>query len=153
MTDGDGFQDDAESERRDAIVAAATTQLGEQDPDKYWSLVCPALMGQPTRIAWCGGFALWCLRESGACEWPGGDPWDWQIGKGFASRLSQTLRPLPGDIAYIEKPLQHHALVERADGDTVHTIDGNQTGETVRRRVRHRHAFSAFFSVGPLVRR
>lgn len=151
----DGFQDDAESERRDAIVARAASQLGPQNPDKYWDVVCPELMGLPTKIAWCGGFSLWCLRETpDACEWPGGKPWNWQIGKGFASRLPQTLKPLPGDIAYIEKPYQHHAIVERVEGGAVHTIDGNQQpGESVARRVRPRHAFSAFFSIGPLVRR
>ncbi len=153
MTDGDGFQDDFESERRDAIVGTAALELGPQDPDKYWRLVCPALMGNPHGVAWCGGFVLACLRNSGACEWPGGAPWDWQAGKGFASRLPRTEEPLPGDIAYLDKPLQHHAIVERVEGDTIFTIDGNQTpGESVARRARQRKGI-VFYSIAPLVRR
>ncbi len=154
MTEGDGFQDDAESERRDAIVALAAFELGPRAPDKYWSVVCPMLMGQPTKIAWCGGFALWCLRESGVCQWPSGEPWSWQIGKGFASRLPRTMTPLPGDIAYFDQPLQHHAIVERITGSVLHTIDGNQTpGESVARRTRTLGPGVVFFSIAPLVRR
>jgi hypothetical protein len=153
MTDGDGYQDDAESERRDKIVATAAAELGPQDPDKYWAVVCQALMGNPHGISWCGGMALYVLRASGVCEWPGGAPWDWVVGKGFASRLPQTKHPLPGDIAYLPQPYQHHAIVERVDGDTVYTIDGNQSpGESVLRRVRHINA-PFFYSIGPLVRR
>jgi hypothetical protein len=150
----DGIQDDAESERRDAIVATAVSQLGPQDPDKYWTVVCPALRGRPKTVAWCGGFALWCLRATpDACEWPGGHPWDWAIGKGFAARLPVTTIPAPGDIAYIAEPFQHHAIVERVEDFSVYTIDGNQSpGERVTRR-RRPIEDAIYFSIAPLVQR
>lgn len=63
---------------------------------------------------------------------------------------ARTEHPQPGDVAYIDKPFQHHCLVESVDGNTITTIDGNSMG-TVQRRVRPREKFTAFFSIGELV--
>lgn len=153
------MRDDYESERRDAIVALARSKVGEQNPDDFWSIVCPQLCGRPTSISWCGGFALWCLRESGVCRWPGGEPWKWAVGIGFAARLPQTTRPEPGDIAYIAAPYQHHAIVDRVETTGlertfIHTIDGNvmpAPKEGVELRRRPLGAFTTFFSIAPLV--
>lgn len=109
---------------RRKVIAIADTQIGIQDPDKYWSLVCPELMGNPHKIAWCGGFALWCLREAGLCTW------NWVIYKGpgtpsgFLYHLLPTRDPKPGDIAYFDH-MQHHAIVKEVHGPFVDTIDGN----------------------------
>lgn len=133
---------------RAAVVAAARGELGAggaakvQDPDKYWRVVCPALVG--STAAWCGGFALWCLREAGVCDWP------WIVGKGFASRLRTVSLPERGDIAYFAN-LQHHAIVVDVGGGLVTTVDGNQTNETVALRTRRIVDVTAFYSIGQLV--
>lgn len=88
---------------------------------------------------------MWVLREANLTSGK------WVMGKGFASKLPQTKLPEPGDVAYFEH-LQHHAIVEHIlpNGALV-TIDGNQPGESVRRRERHRGDATAFFSIQPLV--
>jgi hypothetical protein len=130
---------------RQKVIELAMTQLGEQDPDKYWSDVQPALMGSPHSIAWCGGFALWLLRQAGLTDWK------WEIGKGFASRLPRTTSPRPGDIAYFDH-LQHHAIVKNVNGDELTTIDGNQSpGEQVKERIRSIKEVTAFYSIEPLI--
>jgi hypothetical protein len=127
---------------RERVVAIALGELGQQNPDRYWSDVQPRLEG--TQAAWCGGFALWVLRQAGLTDWP------WEVGKGFCYRLPTTRAPQPGDIAYFRE-LQHHAIVESVDAQHVHTIDGNQRGETVARRSRPRSDVAAFYSIEPLL--
>lgn len=134
---------------RDDIVNAARAELGTRSPAKYWlDVLVPAdpapkdATGKP--LSWCGAFALWCLRAAGACDWR------WRFGVGFAYRLPVTDDPLPGDVAYIDRPLQHQALVEWVDDEWVTTIDGNSIG-MVRRNMRKRSAFTAFYSVAGLV--
>jgi len=136
---------------RDKIIGAALRELGEQNPDKYWSVVQPGLVG--SGAAWCGGFALWVLKEAGLA----GDL-DWEIGKGFIFKgaggraLSQTKEPQPGDIAYFAEPFQHHAIVKSFDGETLETIDGNQgPGEQVKVRTRNPKEATAFYSIEPLI--
>lgn len=109
---------------RAQIVAIAEAEIGLQDPDKYWQLVCPQLMGNPHKVAWCGGFALWCLRQAGLTDW------SWQVWSGpgtpsgFLYHLLPTRHPKPGDMAYFFAN-QHHAIVKAYHGDSVDTIDGN----------------------------
>jgi hypothetical protein len=137
------FDDEARARRR--ILEVARGELGEQNPDKYWAETAPALGG--SGAAWCGGFALWVLHEAGV-----GTEVPWVVGKGFCFRLPQTSTPQPGDIAYFDRA-QHHAIVVRVDGDTLHTIDGNQPpGESVTERTRPVSDVRAFFDVGPLIR-
>jgi hypothetical protein len=108
---------DPESARA-RVVSIALSELGERDPDRYWSVVCPAFVGHPHDKAWCGGFALWCLRQAGLCDWL------WINAKGFLFRLPSVSLPEPGDIAYFAKG-HHHAVVESAGNGRVYTIDGN----------------------------
>lgn len=137
---------------RRRVLAVAETQLGDQDPDKYWSLVCPELMGNPHKVAWCGGFALWCLREAGLCEWP------WVVWKGpgtpsgFLYRLLPTRDPKPGDIAYFDH-LQHHAIVRSVSGGFVDTIDGNALPAPREGVVEKTHPVTGctFYSIASLI--
>lgn len=136
---------------RQKIVRIAKTQLGEQDPSKYWKVVAPDLVG--TTAAWCGGFALWALKQAGLLA-----NLDWTVGKGFLFKanngksLPTTHDPKPGDIVYFDAPFQHHAIVESIDGDTLHTIDGNQSpGEQVKLRTRNKKEATAFYSIEPLL--
>lgn len=137
-----------EENPRQKIIDAARSQLGPQNPDKYWGLVQPALMGQPHKIAWCGGFALWAIRQAGIAN-----DVMWKIGKGFTevNHLPRTTEPKPGDIAYFDQPYQHHAIVVAVDSDKLHTIDGNQVGNTVAERTRPFDSATAFYSIEPLI--
>jgi hypothetical protein len=58
----------------------------------------------------------------------------------FSRKLPVTHDPKPGDLAYFDKPFQHHALVQSVDADGVHLIQGNygtpgHVAESVTRKV------------------
>lgn len=129
---------------RELVVSIAREQIGAPD----WQRFCGGVTeSQPTsRVAWCGIFSLWVLKQAGLAS-----DLTWEWGKGFAYKLPMTNDPQPGDIAYLDQPYQHHAIVERVEGDQVVTVDGNQAGDTVAERVRPRSEFTAFFSIDPLL--
>lgn len=137
---------------RARVLAIAEAELGQQDPDKYWRLVCPALMGNPHKVAWCGGFALWCLRQAGFTDW------DWLVYRGpgtpsgFLFRLLPTRDPKPGDIAYFDH-LQHHAIVRAVHGPYVDTIDGNAMASPLEGVVQKTHHITGctFYSIASLI--
>jgi hypothetical protein len=134
---------------RERVVAIARGELGEQSPDKYWALVCPALMGRPHEVSWCGGFALWCLRTAGLCDW------NWKVGSGFLEvrGLPKVSIPEPGDVAYYTRA-QHHAVVERVESGRVFTIDGNTMSapkEGVVAHARPINEAAAYYSIRKLV--
>ena len=131
---------------RQRIVSIAKSQLGPQDPQKYWSAVIPGAKGQVFSGDWCGGFSLWVLHQAGI-----GRDVPWEIGKGYLYLLPPTKDPQPGDIAYMDQPYQHHAVVAEIDGANVTTIDGNQPGDTVKIRTRPKSAWTAFYSVQPWI--
>lgn len=115
----------------------------------YWQSVLryPDL-GNPPQ--WCGAFALWCLHQAGV-----GTELRWEFGPphyGFLWNLKQTKTPQAGDIAYLDKPFEHHAIVVTVEGDTVHTIDGNQGAAapitTHEAPLTH---WTAFFSIATLL--
>lgn len=140
---------------RQDVVSKAAELIGNPDTDPIWKDVLSPHDYQPhIRLAWCGAFALNRLHAAGL-----GQDVKWIFGKGFLGRLPKTDRPQPGDIAYFDKPYQHHAIVESVDGETLHTIDGNQghgpdhllgtdQGTTVRRVQRHLSA-GAYYSIAP----
>ncbi len=139
---------------RARIVERALGELGDANPDKYWREVCPAFVGQPHKIAWCGGFSLWVyVQEVPACK-----DWTWQPGRGYA--LPRGMRmvslPEPGDLVYWEYvngvKLDHYAIVRDVKDGIVYSIDGNQ-GISPRERVEERdrsvvHTKPVFFSIG-----
>lgn len=75
--------------------------------------------------SWCGIFVFWALNKSGV-PMP-----KWQLGermiKPEAARLPGD-GPLPGDIAY-RNAFSHFAIVEKVNGNTVSTVNGNTAGE------------------------
>ena len=137
-----------DSNPRQKIIDAARSQLGPQNPDKYWQDTQPALVGYPDKIAWCGGFALWALHQAGIAKDIG-----WKIGKGFTeiNHLPRTSNPKPGDIAYFDQPYQHHAIVVSNIDGVLKTIDGNQPGNTVAERTRPTSSATAFYSIEPFL--
>lgn len=93
----------------------------------YWADVLHIKSSDPHPPAWCGAFALWCLHQAGL-----GLEFKWEFGPphfGFLYHLKQLTygaAPEPGDIGYQDQPYRHHFVVERVEGETVHTIEGNQ---------------------------
>lgn len=129
---------------RHKIVFIAANEIGPQDPNKYWADVLPGVSS--FKGEWCGGFTLWVLHQAGIAK-----DINWTIGKGYCYQLPITNNPMPGDIAYIDKPYQHHAIVESVTAEMVSTIDGNQPGNTVARRLRPKSAITAFYSIDGLI--
>jgi hypothetical protein len=141
-----------EDELRAEVVRIAASYEGPQDPDQFWARVCPELQGDPHGTAWCGGFALSCLHEAGLTTKP------WKPSHGFLltePKFPTTKSPLPGDIAYFDKPLQHHAIVREVTQTEILTVDGNQgvaPQELVKLCKRPKNGSSVvFFSIAPLV--
>jgi hypothetical protein len=132
---------------REKILRIARKEVGNTN----WMKYTPGVTSQtPTHsFSWCGVFALWVLKRAGLAKQIF---WDLKNGVGFLQYLPVTSSPQPGDIAYINQPYQHHAIVERVDGSNIYTLDGNSEGDMVRQNVRPRSAFSAFYSIEPLIR-
>jgi len=132
---------------RERVLAAAESQLGEHRWELFLNGVTNQTPGPQT--SWCGIFALWALHQAGLANdtvWKfDGPPW------GFLYKLPATRDPKPGDIAYQDQPFQHHAIVKKVEGGTVHTIDGNSTGNAVREKTRPKSAFTAFYSIQPFI--
>lgn len=129
---------------RESVVAVARGQLGESDAAVYWRDVLTS--GPPFPPAWCGAFALWCLRQANLTDW------HWEIGKGFLWRLKRTSDPRPGDVGYLDQPYQHHFIVTDVGQHTFSSCDGNQgtPGVQERHRAMDPHKY-AFYSIEPLL--
>ena len=119
-----------------AIVKVAEQQLGNHGGKKFWSWY-----GYSSRVSWCGCFVSWCENQCGyiksgtvpkfsyvpdIVDWAK-SPHHWQ---------SRNYKPSPGDIIiidwYADGTRDHVGLVERCDGKTVYTIEGNRS-DAVRR--------------------
>jgi hypothetical protein len=127
---------------RGRAVRIAKAELGRGDPQRYASAAGGSV---PTGESWCGIFALWVLRQAGLTDWT------WQWGWGFISKLPRTSNPQPGDIAFKQEPFQHQAVVEKAKGGYVWTINGNSDGGRVVRKVHPISYWTEFRSIQPLV--
>jgi hypothetical protein len=138
---------DTRDARRQRVLAAARAELGHVGGDRYFAAVAPGLVG--SKADWCGVFALAMLHEAGLAL-----DREWVIEKGFIlvgpHPLHTTTDPKPGDLIYIDQPFQHEGIVERVEGDTIHTLDGN-TRNTVAAHERPRSSITAFYSIEPLL--
>jgi hypothetical protein len=134
---------------RETIIAIARAEIGPGRIETYWQDVLGPDSHPPRPRHWCGAFALWCLRRAGLAA-----DVRWRIGYGFleVERLPKTREPKPGDVAYFDRPLQHHALFEAhtADGFLL-TVDGNQPDVRAQRRLYPSGA--VFYSIEPLIAR
>jgi|ERR1039457_6711623 hypothetical protein len=148
LTDGVWSAEGAEF-RRAAVLDIAALQLGVTDPKQYWLEAFGQLpQTDYQKLAWCGVFALWCLRTAGLTDW------HWVSGVGFllnhgADGLNHITLPEPGDVAYFDKPYAHHALVQECDGTTVKLIQGNYglPGRVAESEVNLRTKKPIFFSI------
>jgi len=133
------------SEIRNQLVTIARAEEGPQDADKYWADVLPGLASNSYPPSWCGAFTLWVLHQAELAK-----DINWVIGLGYLYRLKMVRTPLPGDIAYFDKPYQHHAMVISAENGILRTVDGNQKGETVKIRTL-RLSEGIYYSIGSLL--
>jgi len=119
------------------LLEIAETQLGNVGGEPYWSWY-----GFNSRVAWCACFVSWCADQVGyidagiiprfsLCD--DGITWfknrsQWQSG-GYT--------PAPGDIIFFDwdgdASSDHVGIVERVEGDRVHTIEGNTSDSCARR--------------------
>lgn len=100
-------------------------------------------------VSWCQIFWLHCLRKAGLTTKVWGD----LARNGWVEKwLPRTRAPRMGDLSYIHKPKQHGAIyLETNDRGIVSSVDGNSSGRVVLRRERPYAAYSAFYSIQPLV--
>ncbi len=135
------------NEFRSKLLEIASNEIGNRDPTPYWRDV----LGEWTAkhhvgMQWCGAFCLWALRQADLCNW------SWSIAQdkpGFLFRLPRTKTPEPGDVAYFDKPYQHHALVRSVDGDKLTVVQGNPVVSEGTVSVAAKHP--VFFSIQPLI--
>jgi len=98
---------------------------------------------------WCGIFALWAIKSALV---PVGN-WKMGGGIGVVAGFGVTKTPRRGDVAVLEHPFQHHAVVhtvyEDQQGATrVITIDGNSgTTSTITRNDNSLKHWSHYFTV------
>lgn len=126
-------------------------EVGKDDGTKYWAESLQRMESVPKRD-WCGAFVLWGLRKYF------GVTWVWVAGKAFfydaqgRLRLPQVREPQPGDIGYADNGYNHIGVVESVNSDgTITSVDGNSWMGQVKRNVRPRSFWAAFYSIDPLL--
>jgi hypothetical protein len=150
--------------KRELVIWAASCQLEDvtllvENHDaagiealisSFWADVLEQSVTAPHPKEWCGAFALWCLHQAGV-----GLELRWEFGPphyGFLWYLRTTHEPKPGDIAYLDKPWQHHAIVVEVVDGVVHTIDGNQGAEApIKTHEAPLAHWTAFYSIESLL--
>lgn len=119
------------------IVRVATAQVGNRGGKKFWSWY-----GYNSRVDWCAIFVSWCANQCGYIEDGtipkfAGVPYgvDWFKGKGQFQK--RTYIPAPGDLIFIDwgadGTRDHVGIVEKCDGKTVYTVEGN-SGDACKRQ-------------------
>ena len=137
-----------EASIRHAVVGAAVSQMGKNDPTPYWLDVVGT--PQPRSMAWCGAFALWALHQAGLAL-----DKKWIPGQGFLmthGSLPQTKTPQPGDIAYFTK-YEHHAVIANVYADkTMDLVNGNGQNRAVSPSIHSPiSSATAIFSIKPYI--
>ena len=119
------------------LVTIAKSQLGNEGGQKFWSWY-----GFDSHVAWCACFASWCGDQAGLIEsgkmpkfslCTDGKNWFQNQGKWQGAGSM----PSPGAIIFFDwehdGTCDHVGIVERCDGTTVYTVEGN-SGDAVRER-------------------
>jgi len=120
-----------------AITKVAAQQIGNKGGRKFWSWY-----GFHSRVEWCAIYVSWCADQCGYIK-SGTIPKfaavqsgiDWFKSKGQWQR--RGYKPKPGDIIFFDwgsdGAADHVGIVEKCDGSTVYTIEGN-SGDQCRKR-------------------
>lgn len=148
----------------DRILSVARSQIGYQEEPKgsNWGKHVQkylASVGISFAAAWCMAFVYWCVNE--ACKEAGrhnnliktgGVLRQWnEIDKSLKSS-----KPQRGSIFIMDfgHGLGHTGIVEKVEGDIIHTIEGNtnddgsREGYEVCRRIRKVSACKGFIYIG-----
>lgn len=115
----------------------AKSQLGNEGGEKFWSWY-----GFTSREEWCACFVSWCADQAGLIQsgavpkfslCTDGKNWFQNQGKWQGTGSM----PSPGAIVFFDwehdGTCDHVGIVERCDGTTVYTIEGN-SGDAVKER-------------------
>lgn len=120
------------------IVPIAKRQLGNEGGQKFWSWY-----GFDSREEWCACFVSWCADQAGLIQ-RGAVPRfsicmdgkNWFQNQGRWQGAGSM--PSPGAIIFFDwdrdGTCDHVGIVERCDGTTVYTVEGN-SGDAVRERI------------------
>lgn len=121
------------------IVAVALTQLGVKEKTGKNDGTPAERYMRGDALAWCAGFVLWCLDKAGYRFWK-------NAAEFYPMRNAQTFEqetikrgwwskdraPEPGDVIFFKTRGAsdagtggHVGIVERIEGDTIHTVEGN----------------------------
>lgn len=119
------------------LVTIAKSQLGNEGGQKFWSWY-----GFSSRQEWCACFVSWCADQAGLIQsgavpkfslCTDGKNWFQNQGKWQGAGSM----PSPGAIIFFDwdhdGTCDHVGIVERCDGTTVYTVEGN-SGDAVRER-------------------
>jgi len=121
----------------DQLVTIAKSQLGNEGGQKFWSWY-----GFDSREEWCACFVSWCADQAGLIQ-SGAVPKfslctdgkNWFQNQGRWQGAGSM--PSPGAIIFFDwdhdGTCDHVGIVERCDGTTVYTVEGN-SGDAVRER-------------------
>lgn len=123
-----------------SLIEIADTQIGNIGGEPYWRWY-----GFNSHVAWCACFVSWCADQCGYidagviprfsfCD----DGIQWFKNRG--QWQDNSYMPAPGDIIFFDWDgdgnSDHVGIVERAEGDNVHTIEGNTNDSCARRSYR-----------------
>lgn len=134
---------------RREVTRIACGEVNNRDAKRYWVDVLGPNWHGPYPKSWCGGFALWCLRQAHLTDLLWVPPFGF-LSDGKRWRFDRTKHPEPGDIGYIDKPFQHYFVVVETTPTEVASIDGNQgTGIVLARR--RKLTAAAYFSIANLL--
>lgn len=97
--------------------------------------------------AWCADFVSWVYKEAGSPV-TGGQSGGWRIAGAvmladwfrqnglWTQRTDNSFTPQPGDVVlfYFGRTGDHIGIIEKTDGNTLHTIEGNTSNGVDRRQ-------------------
>lgn len=93
--------------------------------------------------AWCDMFIAWAAHKAGVSEYVGTFAWTPSHARWFERQGAWSDRPEPGALVFFDwsgsrdiKKIDHVGIVERVEGDRIHTIEGNVDRVWLKRKVR-----------------
>ena len=115
------------------IVGIAKKQVGNVGGEKFWKWY-----GFKSHVHWCACFVSWCADQGGYIKSGTipkfslvSDGISWFKGKGRWQKRSY--KPASGDIIFFDwegdGKADHVGIVERCDGKTLYTIEGNSSNK------------------------
>ncbi len=92
---------------------------------------------------WCDMFIAWAADKAGVRDYVGTFAWTPSHARWFERQGAWSDRPEPGALVFFDwsgskniKKIDHVGIVERVEGDRVHTIEGNVDRVWLKRKVR-----------------